>query len=231
MSHNPTHGTQVKDSMTEEITEKTENLSAQAAQQEQTGSTSEQKTCDKTEELSQQKNESDSNDNQIQQITTELFAIKDQNTVLKEELKIAQDLALRAQAETQNITRRSQLDVEKAHKFALDKFVDALLPIIDSLERGLESADTAETGHLAVKEGMELTLKLFLNTFEKFNVLQIDPQQGENFDHERHQAISQQESTDYDNGSIISVFQKGYSLNNRLIRPAMVVVAKAPTKR
>lgn len=146
---------------------------------------------------------------------------------VQEELATAQEQNLRMHADMQNVKRRAQQDVEKAHRFGLDKFAESLLPIVDSLERGLESAEAADGNHDAMKEGMELTLKLFVDTLKKFNVEQVDPM-GEPFDPLLHQAMSQIESPDQEPGSVLNVFQKGYTLNNRLIRPAMVVVVKAP---
>ncbi|MBE8214971.1 MAG: nucleotide exchange factor GrpE [Endozoicomonadaceae bacterium] len=149
------------------------------------------------------------------------------------ELKNTKDQLLRTHAEMQNIKRRSENDLEKAHKFALDRFVESLLPIIDSLERGLiidnETSDSEEiqknSSLTAMKEGMSLTLKLFLDTLKKFQVEPISPE-GEPFDPQSHQAMSQVKSESVEPGSIIEVFQKGYMLNKRLIRPAMVIVSK-----
>ena len=144
---------------------------------------------------------------------------------LTAELEKAQDQALRAQAEAQNIKRRAEMDVEKAHKFALDKFVESLLPVVDSLEKGIESADQAEGSHEGIKEGMELTLKLFLNTLERFNVKPVNPE-GEPFDPHFHQAMSMVPNPEVEPNTVMAVFQKGYTLNERVVRPAMVVVSK-----
>lgn len=135
------------------------------------------------------------------------------------------DLAVRAQAELQNVQRRSSRDIENAHKYALEKFVNALLPIMDSLEQGLDAAGKSE-GNQAVLEGMQLTLKMFTDTLGKFNVEVVDPQ-GEMFNPERHEAMSAQEVPDAKANSILFVVQKGYLLHGRLIRPARVIVAKA----
>jgi len=142
----------------------------------------------------------------------------------QDDLKEAKDQVLRAYADVQNAQRRAQMDVEKAHKFALDKFVESLLPVVDSLERGL-ATDLSEESSSAMKEGIELTLKLFLDTLQKFNVEQVSPE-GEPFDPACHQAMSQIDSPDSEPGSVINVYQKGYTLNGRLVRPAMVIVAK-----
>tara|TARA_B100001996_G_scaffold30596_1_gene23249 strand:- start:23 stop:628 length:606 start_codon:yes stop_codon:yes gene_type:complete len=151
--------------------------------------------------------------------------------VLQEQLKKIQDeskenldKAFRAQAEMENLRKRTVRDVENAHKYALEKFINELLPILDSLELGLSaSANTKNVDELF--KGMELTLEMFNKTLEKFGVKTIDPQ-GEKFNPELHEAVSMQAIKDSESGIIITVMQKGYSLNERLIRPAMVVVAK-----
>ena len=116
--------------------------------------------------------------------------------------------------------------LKKAHKFALDKFVESLLPVVDSLEKGIESAAQAEGSHEAMKEGMELTLKLFLDTLARFNVKPISPE-GEPFDPHFHQAMSMVPNPEVEPNTVIAVFQKGYTLNERVVRPAMVVVSKS----
>ncbi|WP_163832333.1 nucleotide exchange factor GrpE [Spartinivicinus ruber] len=140
----------------------------------------------------------------------------------------AKDQVIRAQAEMQNIQRRAKQDVEKAHKFALDKFSNELLPVVDSLERALETAAPAadEEAVKAMHEGIELTLKMFLDVLKKFNIEQLDPV-GEPFDPQYHEAMAMQESQDAEPGTVLAAIQKGYLLNGRLVRPAMVVVAKA----
>ena len=137
------------------------------------------------------------------------------------------DNALRALAEMENLRRRAAQDVEKAQKFALEKFASDLLPVIDSLERALEHTDKENDAFKAVYEGVELTLKSLLGTVEKFGVLQIDPQ-GTPFDPNKHQAMSMVESADVPPNSVVAVMMKGYELNGRVLRPAMVMVAKGP---
>lgn len=138
-----------------------------------------------------------------------------------------QDTVLRAKAEVQNMRRRCEQDVEKAHKFALERFSAELLTVIDNLERALEAVvDTKEENVLALKEGVELTLKGFLEICEKFNIRQMDPV-GEPFDPQLHQAISMVENPDVEPNTVVTVVQKGYLLNDRVIRPAMVIVSKA----
>lgn len=149
--------------------------------------------------------------------------------VLEEQLAAAQDQSLRTAAELQNIRRRAEQDVEKAHKFALEKFANDLLPVVDSLERGLELTSAEDEAVRPVREGVELTLKLFHDTLKRFQVEAVDPH-GAPFNPEHHQAMAMEESTHVEPGSVLKVFQKGYLLNGRLLRPAMVVVSKAPAE-
>jgi molecular chaperone GrpE len=146
---------------------------------------------------------------------------------LEEQLATAQDQSLRMAADLQNVRRRAEQDVEKAHKFALERFTNDLLPVVDSLERGLELSSPDDEAIKAVREGMELTLKLFLDTLKRFQVEQVDPH-GAPFNPEHHQAMAMEESTHVEPNSVLKVFQKGFLLNGRLLRPAMVVVSKAP---
>ncbi len=136
------------------------------------------------------------------------------------------DRLLRLQAEMDNLKRRSVLDVEKAHKFALGKFVDDLIPVKDSLEMGLDAEKTGE-GEQAktIIEGMEMTLKMLGDVLAKHGVEEVNPV-GEKFNPERHQAMTMLESPDHEPSTVMTVMQKGYVLNDRLVRPAMVVVAK-----
>ncbi|AMK29269.1 MULTISPECIES: nucleotide exchange factor GrpE [Pseudomonas] len=147
---------------------------------------------------------------------------------LEEQLAAAKDQSLRAAADLQNIRRRAEQDVEKAHKFALEKFAGDLLPIIDSLERGLELSNADDETIKPMREGIELTLKMFQDTLKRYNLEAIDPH-GQPFNAEHHQAMAMQESAEVEPNSVLNVFQKGYLLNGRLLRPAMVVVSKAPS--
>lgn len=149
--------------------------------------------------------------------------------VLEEELATAQDQALRIAADLQNVRRRAEQDVEKAHKFALERFANDLLPVVDSLERGLELSSPDDEAIKAVREGMELTLKLFQDTLKRYQLEAIDPH-GTPFNPEHHQAMAMQESVNVEPNTVLQVFQKGYLLNGRLLRPAMVVVSKAPVE-
>lgn len=138
----------------------------------------------------------------------------------------ASDQVLRAKAEAQNVRRRAELDVEKAHKFALDKFVNELLPVLDSLERAIDACPEGDAAVDAIRQGVEMTISMFVSALNKFAVVAVDPQ-GEPFDPQVHQAMSMVENPDVEPNTVIAVMQKGYMLNDRLVRPAMVMVSKA----
>jgi len=144
------------------------------------------------------------------------------------DLAEAKDHVLRTQAEMQNLRRRMERDVENAHKYALEKFVGELLPVVDNLERAISAIDVSNEEFKAVGEGIELTLKSFLDVLGRFKVDTLDPK-GEAFDPELHQAMSILEMQEVKPNTVVDVFQKGYTLNGRLVRPAMVVVSKAAT--
>lgn len=129
---------------------------------------------------------------------------------------------LRMQAESENASRRTERDVAAAHKYALEKFATELLPIIDSLELCVANQGEAKS----LVEGVNLTLKMLYNVLDKFGIKQVNPA-GEAFDPEHQQAISMQFDPSLKPGTVVSVLQKGYTLNNRLLRPALVVVSKA----
>ena len=138
----------------------------------------------------------------------------------------AKDDLLRVQAEMQNLRRRTEQDVEKAHKYGIEKFSGELLVVIDNLERALTSASESKDGSVkAIQDGVSLTLKSFNDCFAKFSIEAVDPL-GEPFDPQLHQAIATQESPDSEPNSVIEVIQKGYTLNGRVIRPALVMVSK-----
>ena len=136
------------------------------------------------------------------------------------------DAQLRAQAEVENIRRRAEMDVEKAHKFALEKFANELLPVIDSLERALELANKEDPQLSSMIEGIELTLKGLLGAVRKFGV-EVVGETGVPFNPEVHQAMSMMESEEFEPNHVMLVMQRGYTLNGRLLRPAMVAVSKA----
>ena len=145
---------------------------------------------------------------------------------LRAEVATANDQVLRVQAEMQNVRRRAERDVENAHKYALDKFAADLLPVVDNLERALAAIDSADEGQKAVAEGLELTLKSFMEVLVRYRIEAIDPA-GQPFDAELHQAVSMVPNPDLEHNTVMDVFQKGYTLNGRLVRPAMVVVSQA----
>lgn len=145
---------------------------------------------------------------------------------LEDELVGAKDEVLRAQADAQNSMRRSEQDVEKARKFALERFAGELLPVVDNLERALESTAGDDPALKSIAEGVELTLKSFMDVLGKFNVEVVIPD-GEPFDPNLHQAMSMVENNDVEPNTVIAVMQKGYTLNGRLVRPAMVMVSKS----
>lgn len=135
------------------------------------------------------------------------------------------DRYLRAAAEIENIRKRGVRDVEHARKYALESFGRELLGVKDSLEMGLAAAETADA--VALRAGSEATLKLLATTLERFGIAEVDPE-GEPFDPELHEAMTMQPSADAEPGSVLTVIQKGYSLNGRLLRPARVIVAAEP---
>ena len=136
------------------------------------------------------------------------------------------DGVLRARADIENMRRRVAMDVEKAHKFALNKFATELLPVVDNLDRALTAIDKEDEQFKSVVEGLEMTLTSLIGALEKSGVKQIDPV-GETFNPELHQAMTMIEVPGAEPNSVIDVMQKGFELNGRLLRPAMVVVAKA----
>ncbi|QKX17330.1 nucleotide exchange factor GrpE [Microbulbifer sp. YPW1] len=146
---------------------------------------------------------------------------------LQQQLAEHKDMVLRAQADVQNARRRAQQDVEKAHKFGAEKLLKDLLPVVDNLERAIATVDSEHEAHKAVVEGIELTHKSFIDTLTKNGVEVINPA-GEPFDPELHQAMTQVPNGDVEPNTVLDVFQKGFRLNGRLVRPAMVVVSKAP---
>lgn len=178
------------------------------------------------------------------EVVTEETQAEEQNTPQEEPLALAQariaeleayiaeadkreqDIQLRAQAEIQNIRRRAEQDVEKAHKFALEKFSKELLTVVDNLERGLDALDKAVTDETtqALVDGVEMTHKEFINTLAKFGVVAIG-EVGEAFNPELHEAISMQPAEGIEANHVSIVLQKGYTLHGRVIRPAMVMVA------
>jgi molecular chaperone GrpE len=144
---------------------------------------------------------------------------------LEELAEQRRDQFLRAQAELENQRRRFERELEAAQKFAMERFAAELLNVCDSLEMGLDAARrTSDAG--SIIEGTELTLKAFHKAFERFGIEAVDPT-GERFDPERHQAMTTQESADQPPNTVLATLQKGYLLQGRVLRPAMVIVSRA----
>lgn len=154
-----------------------------------------------------------------------------QMDALQEQLAAAKDQAIRDQAEMQNIRRRAERDVEQAHKYGVEKLVNSLLPVLDNLDRAIDAANTDAADRSAVfesvVEGLELTRKSALGALQSFAVEALEPV-GEPFDPQVHEAMTMVPSPTAEPNTVIDVLQKGYTLNGRVIRAAMVVVAKAP---
>jgi len=161
-----------------------------------------------------------------EQPVDEMSRLQEQLEAAETAAGMARDEILRVQAEMQNLRRRTEQDIEKAHKFGQEKFSIELLAVMDNLERSAAAAEASEDEAVqAIKEGVELTLKGFMDCFQRFNIEALDPL-GEPFDPQLHQAMSIQESPDAEPNSVIAVMQKGYTLHGRVIRPAMVMVSK-----
>ncbi len=161
----------------------------------------------------------------------------DENEIVKSEERLLEQIAqaekkaeenwellLRTKAEMENLRKRTEKDLENAHKYGMEKFVSEMLSVKDSMELGLAAEEvTVESLH----EGMKLTMNMFNATFDKLGVKEINPQH-QAFDPELHQAMTMQETDEVEPNTVIAVMQKGYLLNERLVRPAMVVVSKKP---
>lgn len=159
--------------------------------------------------------------------------VSDNPEVLKKQLAEAEkkiqehwDTILRQKADQENLRKRAQRDLENAHKYALERFANELLPIKDSLEMGLQAASAEDADIAALREGSELILKMFVGAMEKFGIEEIDPKQGDKFDPHKHEAMVMTPAPDAEPNTVLLVHQKGYQLNERLLRAARVVVAK-----
>ncbi|NCX93807.1 MAG: nucleotide exchange factor GrpE [Gammaproteobacteria bacterium] len=168
----------------------------------------------------QSKNDGDS---ASEAITKKFEELRQQLEMAKTKADENFEKALRSAAELENYRRQADREIEKAHKFALEKFAKGLLPVLDSMEQALEVKSTTDDS-LAMREGMELTLKLFLDTLTRFGLEQLNPV-GQAFNAEFHEAISMVPAPESAPNTVIQVFQKGYLLNGRLVRPARVIVA------
>ena len=192
---------------------------SQDTNQEETSAKSEQPEVNTEEKLQSEAeiDPSESTEDQEEQTVNEVEELQQKLSTLGEQL-------LREQAEMQNVRRRAQRDVESAHKFALEKFATELLSVVDNLERAIGAIDAEDESQKAVAEGLELTLKTFIDVLTKHSVVPVDPE-GQPFDADLHQAVSMLPNAEVEPNTVINVFQKGYTLNGRLIRPAMVVVS------
>ncbi len=167
---------------------------------------------------------------QAEQSVADVAALQAQIEQLQQQLADAKEQTLRAAAESQNVRRRAEKDVENAHKYALEKFAAALLPVSDNLERTLDVADRNSEAVKPLLEGVELTHKSLLDALKKFQVEQIDPL-GAPFDPQFHEAVSMVDNPAAEPNSVLHVMQKGFTLSGRLLRAAMVVVAKGSAKK
>lgn len=163
------------------------------------------------------------------QPVTDVAALQAEIEQLQAQLAEAKDQVLRTAADAQNTRRRAEKDVENAHKYALEKFAAALLPVADNLERAIEAADRTNEQIKPFVEGVELTGKSLQEVLARFDVQQIDPL-GAPFDPQYHEAVSMVENPDVEPNTVLVVMQKGYTLNGRLLRAAMVMVSKGPSK-
>jgi len=160
----------------------------------------------------------------------EADGLNDVVAVLESQLNESKEQMLRLQAEMQNVHRRARNDVEKAHKFGVERFVKEMLPVVDSLEKAIEACETSEDSPaqvVSLKDGVELTLSMTLSALKKFEVEVLNPV-GEAFNPQLHEAMSVLPRDDVEPNSVVAVLQKGYLLSGRVVRPAMVIVAKAP---
>lgn len=157
----------------------------------------------------------------------DLAAILGNASELNKRLADKDEQMLRLQAEMQNVRRRSEADVDKARKFGLERFARELLPVVDSLEKAIEAASDDSASATGMHEGVELTLNLLLGALRKFDIESVDPA-GEPFNPELHEAMSVVVNPDMKPNSVMAVLQKGYTISGRLLRPAMVIVSKAP---
>ena len=188
----------------------------------------EAETSDETEVVVVKEKEADAGSEESEiEVEVTIESLQAQLQKASEEVEGFKDAALRAQAEMENVRRRSAKDLENAHKYGLERFVNNLLPVIDSLEKAIESAAQAEQegANKAVIEGVGLCHKMLVDVLIKEGVVVVDPM-GEPFDPNVHQAMSVVENPDVEPNSVVAVVQKGYTLNERLVRAAMVMVSK-----
>ena len=214
----------MSDKQSKQTTENFEQQAQEAAQQEAAQQAAEQaaeQALGSDEQPETQQRTAAAADSQADRIAELELALTKAEARVNEQ----KESVLRSQAEMENVRRRASQDVEKAHKFALEKFANELLTSVDNLERAMQAADTDNAELKSFLEGIELTYKSLTSTLEKFGVKAVG-EEGEVFNPDLHQAMSMQESAEHKNNTIIAVMQKGYELNGRLLRPAMVMVAR-----
>ena len=214
----------MSDKQSKQTTENFEQQAQEAAQQEAAKEAAEQaaeQALGSDEQPETQQQTAAAADNQADRIAELELALTKAEAKVNEQ----KESVLRSQAEMENVRRRASQDVEKAHKFALEKFANELLTSVDNLERAMQAADTENPELKSFLEGIELTYKSLTSTLDKFGVKAVG-EEGEVFNPDLHQAMSMQESAEHKNNTIIAVMQKGYELNGRLLRPAMVMVAR-----
>jgi molecular chaperone GrpE len=170
----------------------------------------------------------DIDDDETAQESESALSVDERLAAALDGLSESKDAVLRAEAEMQNVRRRAERDVENAHKYGIERILQNLLPVVDSIEKSIESIDQdSQDENDPVIEGIRLTHKLLLDVLNREQVEVVDPL-GEPFDPNEHEAMSMVENPDMEPNSVFAVMQKGYKLNKRLVRPAMVMVSKAP---
>jgi len=184
-----------------------------------------EEVIEEVEEHAQEDEISAETDTEVATAEITIESLSEQIETLKTQVADSLDKAVRAQAELDNVRKRTTRDVENAHKYALDKFINELLPVLDSMELGIIASVEGEDVN-SLREGLELTLKMFCSSLEKSGVHPVNPQKGDKFNPDQHEAVTVQEVDDAESGVVVTTLQKGYELNGRLIRPAMVIVAK-----
>ena len=212
-------------SESEQLNDKPESVSTEtAAQDAAKESNTENDTLATDSNASSSDNKStneNTDDKSIDNSAAEISKLKQQRDAAQLKATENEDKFLRLQAEMDNLRKRSAKQVEDAHKYSSQKIIEALLPVVDSLEMGM----SAEGDLVSIREGMGLTMKQFEGVMEKFNIVAVDPK-GDVFDPNLHQAMSMQPCPEQENNTVSMVMQKGYTLHGRLIRPAMVMVCK-----
>jgi molecular chaperone GrpE len=184
---------------------------------------------DAEQQNAEQSAEQDAEQNVIELTEEQQQIVELEAAVIAAETKLVEqkDSVMRAIADADNARKRAQGEIDKARKFALEKFAGELLPVADNLERALQVANPEDEAIKSIVHGVEITLKSFFSTIEKFGMTVIDPQ-GQPFNPEKHQAMSMQENAELPANTVMAVMQKGYEINGRLLRPAMVLVTRAP---